>query len=157
MGGIHAEETALTGTKLFKEDIQKSKLHKIQQRIRKSIEICMIVGPRLRQRVKKICKEDQSFSGNQWTLPAVMKEPWNSGTLLSQPLLRQTWRILTCRPRAVHNQEQPGLLVWVEKQQQFHFQAEAFPNQSQQKFPVNFALRCFSSVWYFAIIKNTLL
>ena len=65
VGGIHAEETALTGTKLFKEDIQKSKLHKIQQRIRKSIEICMIVGPRLRQRVKKICKEDQSFSGNQ--------------------------------------------------------------------------------------------
>ena len=42
-GGIRAEETALTGIKLFKEDIQKSKLHKTQQRIRKSIEIVVFV------------------------------------------------------------------------------------------------------------------
>lgn len=48
-------------------------------------------------------------------------------------------------PAAVDNRkEQPGLLVWVEKQQQFCYQAEAFPQLQSMKIPiVNSAFRCF--------------
>ena len=54
----------------------------------------MLVGPRLRQRVKKICEEDQSYSGSQWALPAVTKEPWHPGMCCpSQSCKPQLWVI----------------------------------------------------------------